>query len=438
MHLERLLFAMVAVTLVGVLYQRFTGPDPSAPVVEAAAPARTLEQSVAELEARAADTPDEPAVWQQLAQLYVQRAAQTLDPSFFNRAEAAAAKATALAPDAGPTLAANAAVAASLHHFDDARTAALRAVEIDPYDSAAQAVLVDAEIELGRYDDAERSLQTFAARKPGAPVLSRISYFRELHGDGAGARQAMAEARQAVAGAGAFQQATLAAYDGDLLWAQGDLDGAAAAYDDALALEPAHPIATVGHAKLLAANGDRDEAIDLLSTFVERTPVPAAATLLGELQQLDGRTDDADQSFALVRALAKLQADVGVDVDLDLALFEADHSTPAPELVDRARAAYADRPTVYGADALAWTLYRAGDVGGAQQTLVASLATGSDDPLLHFHAAAILDSAGDQEGARTHLQAVADTNPWFSAGLQPEAQALAGRLGMAWPAGDAS
>ena len=433
-HLGRLLYALLAVAIVSTLYSRFAGDDPTAlPTAAAPAAAKTLEQSATELEVKASRDPGNATTWQQLTQVYVQRAAQTLDPRFYGRAESALATARDLAPDDSGTLGASAALSASLHHFADAERDAASAVAVDPYDSAAMAVLVDAQVELGRYDDAERSLQAFANRKPGAPVLSRVSYLRELHGDAAGARAAMAEARQAAAGAGSFQRATLAAYDGDLLLSQGDTDGASTAYDEALSLEPRHPIATVGHARVLAATGKADEAIALLATFVERTPVPAAATLLGELQERAGQADDARQSYDVVRALTALQADAGVDVDLDLVLFDADHSTPSPESVAKARAAFVDRPTVHGADALAWTLYRAGDVGGARDLLTRSLALGSADPLLHFHAAAILDAAGDRESARNHLQRVIDTNPQFSFALQDEAVGLASRLGLVWP-----
>lgn len=442
-HLERLLWAMVAVAIVGIGVDRFTASDESTPSGAAtgggAGPAaRTLAETAGELELATQRDPGDATAWQELTQVYVQRAAQTLDPSFYGRATAAADRASALAPDAPATLAAKAALAASLHHFSDAAALAQRAVDADGYHSGALAVLVDAQVEQGRYDDAARTLQTFANRKPGAPVLSRVSYLRELHGDITGARSAMAEARQAVAGAGAFQQATLAAYDGDLLWGQGDREAAAVAYLDALALEPRHPIATVGHARVLAADGRPDEAIEFLAEFVERTPVPAAATLLGELQESTGDSAAAAGSFDLVRALARLQADAGVDVDLDLALFEADHSPSTPELVARARQAVVDRPTVYGADALAWTLYRAGDIGGARTSLDAALRLGTVDPLLHFHAAAILDAAGDPLAARDHLEQVVARNPWFSVGLQPEARALASRLGVTWPVGAGS
>ncbi len=430
---ERILWAMLAIALVTFGVQRLSSfHEPSSPASRAK-PAKTLTETATELELRVQQDPTNAILWQQLTQIDIQRAAQTLDPSFYQRATTALERARALAPDDAGTLTADAALSAALHHFADAETLAQRAVEIDPYNSAALAVLVDAQVELGRYDDAERSLQLFANRKPGAPVLSRVSYLRELRGDFPGARDAMAEARQAVAGAGSFQRATLAAYDGDLLLANGDRTGARRAFDDALALEPKHPIAIVGHARLLAASGKVDEAIELLTAFVERTPVPGAATLLGELQEMSGRTDEAAQSFDLVRALAQLQAAAGVDVDLELALFEADHSPPSAEQVDRARRAATDRPTVYGADALAWTLFRSGDLAGARAQLDNSLRLGGLDPLLRYHAAAILEAVGDTTAAADHLRQVIDRNPWFSVALQPEARALAGRLGLVWP-----
>lgn len=436
-RLERLLLAMVVVGVVsaGVRWLTDESPSQNASSGTASSPAASSPQEVAiQLEARAAKDPDNPAVWQQLAAVYVERGAQTLDPSFYGRATAAAERAGSLDPEAAATLGAQAAVAASLHRFADAATFAERALVVDPFDPGAMAVLVDAQIELGRYDDAERTLQTFADRKPGAPVLSRVSYLRELHGDLDGAIAAMTEARQAAAGAGSYQRATLAAYDGDLLWGSGRLVDAARAYDDALALEPRHPVATVGRARALAAGGDFEAATALLADFVDRTPVPAAALLLGELQAAAGDLSGAETSFALVAAMSKLQADAGVDVDIDLALFEADHSPVTPAVVATVRQAAAARPTVHASDALAWTLYRAGDIVGARGEIDAALRLGSREPLLRFHAAAILHAAGDDGAAREHLQFVASRNPWFSVGLQPEARALAGQLGVEWPA----
>jgi hypothetical protein len=85
----------------------------------------------------------------------------------------------------------------------------------------------------------------------------------------------------------------------------------------------------------------------------------------------------------LVRAIAQIQCAKCVDIDQETALFEAEHlgqpgtvaavtsashgdsetvivSAPASDTVARAPQAYANRPTIYGADALGWALYAIG------------------------------------------------------------------------------
>jgi Flp pilus assembly protein TadD len=108
-----------------------------------------------------------------------------------------------------------------------------------------------------------------------------------------------------------------------------------------------------------------------------------------------------------------LQADGGVDVDLELALFEADHGDPA-RAVAMAQAAYDRRPTIYGADGLAWALYRGGDYAAAWPRSQEALRLGTRDALLYFHAGMIADALGDTDAARAHLQQALDINPAFS------------------------
>ena len=60
-------------------------------------------------------------------------------------------------------------------------------------------VRVDALVELGRYDEAERELQAMIDRKPNLAAYARVSYLRELRGDLEGAAEAM---RFAVAAGG--------------------------------------------------------------------------------------------------------------------------------------------------------------------------------------------------------------------------------------------
>ena len=62
-------------------------------------------------------------------------------------------------------------------------------------------VIADAQIELGRYRDAARTIQRLVDLKPGLPAYARVSYYRELHGDVHGAVRAMRFAVSAGGGA---------------------------------------------------------------------------------------------------------------------------------------------------------------------------------------------------------------------------------------------
>ena len=79
------------------------------------------------------------------------------------------------------------------------------------------AILIDASVELGRYDEAETHLSDLLALRPGSAALSRLSYLRELHGDLDGARLAMLQAEQATSAS--EDRATIATLIGDQLLA---------------------------------------------------------------------------------------------------------------------------------------------------------------------------------------------------------------------------
>src|SRR5262249_48291239 len=140
-------------------------------------------------------------------------------------------------------------LAAARHDFSRALSLSQRARALQPDSLAAFPVQVDALVELGRYDDAERVLQDFIDRKPTLPAYARGSYLRELHGDLDGAVQAM---RAAIAAGGpvpeniAYVQTLL----GGLELARGRSDDARRAYAAALHAVPGYVPALAGRARL--------------------------------------------------------------------------------------------------------------------------------------------------------------------------------------------
>src|SRR4051812_44525483 len=161
--------------------------------------AATGADDVGRLEAAVAARPDDLPSLQQLAVAYVRRAAYG-NPSYYDLARRAIARAEKLAPGNDVTLISKGVLELSLHRFDEALVLGARVHRHNPALNDAYAVLVDASVELGHYADAERYLQELVDRHPGLPAYARVSYLRELHGDDGGAAAAMQLAIAAGAG----------------------------------------------------------------------------------------------------------------------------------------------------------------------------------------------------------------------------------------------
>ncbi len=401
-----------------------TSPSIGAPAVDT--------EAIPQLEQTAQRNPADISTWQKLGLAYLHRAVATYNPDDYDLSQRAFDRADALTPDQDETLLGRGALALSRHQFAQALQLGARVSSRNPFQSDALAIVVDANVELGHYDQAQRVLQDLIDRRPGLPAYSRASYLLELHGDNAAALQAMRQAE--IAGStSAYDIATVVTFQGDIELARGRYDAAAQRYDTALRLQPDHVNATVGRARVSAVQGQLARAVDSLTTLTQRVPLPAAVILLGDLQAMQGRSADAAQSYALVRAINRLQQSAGQVTDLEMAVFEADHGDPATAL-DLARRAYVERPdNVYVDDALAWSLLRSGDVASARSEIARAERLGTADPMIHYHAAAIAEAAGDTSAARASITKVVASNPWFSFRLHSDVLALASRLGVGVP-----
>jgi len=364
----------------------------------------TLAARTARLEARAAAAPDDAAALSDLAMTYLQRARESGDPSFYLLAEGAAQRALAVSPDEPVALVAAAAIAASKHDFAGALALADRALAAEPMLAAAHAVRTDALVELGRYDDAVAEAQALADIRPDFAAYSRVSYLRELHGDLSGAVDAM---RQAIAAGASVPQDVVwgRVLTGNLLLTAGDINGAAAEYDHASALLPDDPNARAGQARLAVARGDLAAAEQHLRAAIAVRPLPEYLALFGDVLAAQGRDGEARQQYDTVRAIERLFAASGVDTDLELAVFEADHGGDAQAAYAQARAAYARRPSVTAADAVAWTAYRAGRLDEARAMIVEAQRLGTRDARFAYHAGMIALASGDAATTRAELTA---------------------------------
>jgi tetratricopeptide (TPR) repeat protein len=396
--------------------------------VETAIGRQTPEARVSQLEEAVRRDPRDRAKLQDLGAAYVQAVAAGADVALYNDAQAVLERAQVLAPDDPRTHVTQGYLALARHDFARARSLGSLVHDASPFDADALAVLVDAEVELGLYDDAARHLQELLDLRPGLAAYSRASYLRELHGDVEGARQAFAQAE--AAGSDRYDLASVAVLRGKLALGRGDLDEAEAQFtrardrvDDPAGVE-------AGEARVLAARGDRAGAIAALEVAVVERPSAEVAILFGDFLRLEGRVRAAERADRVVRDLAREERAAGADVNMELSLFEADRGNPSPAL-DLARQAHAVKLGNVNANiAMAWALRANGRASEAVPYVDQALRLGTRDGLLRFRAAAVLADAGETQRAATELRTAFEVNPWFSFGHLPEAEALAARLGL--------
>lgn len=388
-------------------------PTPASSPRPSAIPPSPTVAEIARLQALVSANPADQEAQRDLGLALLQRVRETADPTLYASAEAALEAARALDPEDPLVLVGIGGLQLARHEFADALVSGREAVKRSPSLSSARAVEVDALVELGRYGEAAKAVGEMFALRSDLATLARVSYLAELNGDLPVALRAMqmAAAMPALAPENvAFVESLI----GNLLVYTGDPAGAAAAYERALGHVPAHAPSIAGQARLSVGSGDLDTAVALFQRAADILPLPEYVIALGDAQSAAGLTEDATKSFKLARAEIQLFQAQGVIVDVDLALFEADHGDPQLAL-EYAQIGYDATPTVRASDALAWALHALGRDTEAAKRSAEALRLGSRDPLLRYHAGAIEAALGKAKAARRNLELALATDPGFSA-----------------------
>ncbi len=372
------------------------------------------------LERAARDAPQNVDRLVALADAHLQAVRETGDFSHYLRADGVLHRAARVRPGDSGVQIGLANLALARHDFGAGLLRGRAARAAAPQTVRPYAVLVDALVELGRYQAAGRALQRMIDLRPNLASYARVSYFRELHGDLRGAVKAM---RLAVSAGGGTAEGTAYVQTllGGLEFGRGRLGRARRAYALALRSFPRYLAAEVGLARLDGARGRFPAAISRMRRVVVRLPLPEYVITLGELELAAGRRPAAKEDFALVDAERRLLAANGVNTDVEVALFEADHGD-ARRGVALGRRAWRGAPSVRSADALSWALTRAGRPRDGLRFARRAVRLGSRDPLLLTHAGLTAKLSGAPAPARRYLSRALADNPRFSPLWAPRAR----------------
>jgi tetratricopeptide (TPR) repeat protein len=429
-HLLRRALAAITVLAATIgLLALINGPaTPAARSVPTSTPAvgPTTDERIRALEPEARDGRHAKQARVALANLYLQKARETSDGAWHTKAQALLDRALQADPEDPQALTAMGNLRLVYHQFADGLAYGRRAQRQAPGTVAPYPVIVDALIELGRYQEAGEALQEMVDLKPSLPAYARVSYYRELHGDLRGAIEAM---RLAVSAGGAVSEnaASVRTLLGELYFSRGDLLAARRAHRQTLHSTPGYGPAIAGLARIDAARGRLGQAARRYREAYKRAPKPEYAIALAETLEAAGQAEASRRQFAFSRRLLQQEAQLGTMNANELALIEADHFDRRRG-VQLAREAYAKAPSVVSADALSWALTRAGAPRAGLRWARRALSIGSRFPRFLVHAGLTAEAAGRPALARRWLRRSLADNRNFHPVWAPIAQRALRRL----------
>jgi tetratricopeptide (TPR) repeat protein len=351
-----------------------------------------VDDRLRELQTLVGRQPDKFDAWILLGRGWVQKARQAADPGYYANANAAAGIALELKPDHPLGLDLRALVLMNDHRFADAKDLAERSLAKDPDDLMALGNLSDALLELGDFDAAGAAAQKMVDLKPNLPSYARVAYLRFLRGDNLGAKQAYRMAMDAGQSTKDTEPLAWVTVDAAKVFlSEGDLEGAEAGYERALAVSPGYPAALAGLARVRLAQLRAGEAAALAKKSFELSALAETAWLWGDAARAAGLSEEADAAFARLirlgehgegRVLSAFYASEGRDHQAALGYAEKELKT---------------RGEIHSWDAKAWALHRLGRDVEALEAMERATRLGTKEPLLSFHEGAIRIALGDRK-----------------------------------------
>ncbi|OAH15137.1 tetratricopeptide repeat protein [Streptomyces jeddahensis] len=375
--------------------------------------------------------PGDQESWAVLGTAYVEKGRQTADAAYFPKAEKALRTSLKAKPeDNVQALAGLAALAGARHDFRAAKRWGEQAVELAPKRWTSYPVLIEAYGQLGDQEAAAKTLDKLrglgtsaSSRAAGMLSAGQVYWNRGWREDAA------AVLADATVLARSPAQESLGLFrSGEILWERGEPAQALRYYEAALRADRGNHAALAGKGRALAALGRTAAAVRAYKAAIAKQPTPEYALELGELYE---SLDDAKGALAQYDALhARVRRDDagGVNDELILGLFEADHGDPA-SAVRRLQAEWGRHGSAEVADALGWALHRAGDDEEALKHAVKAMDQGQISAVFAYHRGEIERALGRYGAARRHLQQALRINPYFSPLLAPRAEAVLEELG---------
>jgi tetratricopeptide (TPR) repeat protein len=269
----------------------------------------------------------------------------------------------------------------------------------------ARALQADLDLQEGRYDEAKIGYEKSIEANRSWDNLARLAYYNGKLGDETAAEQLYLEAEDEITAKEMRSYAWVELQRGLLDLAHGRYEDTWAHYRRADEAYSGYWLVDEHVAELLGAEGKFEESISLYEKVVARVPKPELKQAIGEIYSLIGKSSEAESWYeeALVSYLGSAERG-HVHYYHHLADFYSDVHEEGGEAIKWARKDLKLRPNFATKTALAWALYRDGQIPDALDLINQALSCGVNDAQVFYKAGMIYLAAGRPREGEKYLQ----------------------------------
>ena len=278
---------------------------------------------------------------------------------------------------------------------------------------AGRAIAADLDFQEGRYEQARVAWEKLIEEDRTWDTLARLAHWTGKMGALEEADRLYQEAEEGLTAKELLSFAWLELQRGALALSWGRLGEAKIHYQRAARSFSGYWQTDKYMAELLAAEGDFEQAIRLLKSVVSRAPKPEFKQALGEILMLAGRKEEARPwSGAAVEAFLTSARGGAVHFYHHLADWYADLGGEPAQAVQWARRDVLLRSNFSTQSALAWALFKNGEVGEGLEWIRLALSSGVKDARIFARASILFDAAGEAAQGDYYAHVASEMNPY--------------------------
>ncbi|MGV3611927.1 MAG: tetratricopeptide repeat protein [Fluviicola sp.] len=267
----------------------------------------------------------------------------------------------------------------SQHKFNEALATGKKALALNNTNSGIYGVLVDANVEIGNYDEAVKNCDKMISIRPDLRSYSRISYLREIYGDMKGSIKSMEQAIEAGAPYSEYKCWTIVTM-GKMLENHNQLDSAMAYYQFSAKERANYPFGIAGMASVEGKLGNYAKADSLYTVALNAVPEISFIMDQAKLYKKQGKKAEMKRLIPRIESMFQEDIESGHNVNMEFAFFLLDFKKDFKRALDLGLKEYQLRPNNIDVNRLlAFAYFANGDKANAAKHVKIAMKTNKQE-----------------------------------------------------------